>query len=362
MKVTNLGPFGPIDVKKFPIAPEQPPVGYRWVDGGVVKLLPTSMCRADREFDPNTLINDEENFKKILINMKNAGFDYTDEPGYFEDVVDPETNEIYYEFISSRTRLRIFKDQKQGAFYGRQIEKIPGFNHNTAKFNASFEADISHRHRRQLTYIQIAQFLSEQKGKEMGWYQDQTRDHFTGKFVYGWGEFEYWYDHIGKIQRQFDADMKKKIWNKLQSGFSTTEKINTVSKPQVKSEFLESDSIKNRKSDINVSIVCMDNPQANAPAAAFPIMKEIKSKKKTVYCLYTNAAKNAEEVIEFRQQWRDSIVQKVSEMAEFFLDGEVAEKYKTRIKEDKMKEFFDNFELWSYNHLTDESEMIKIAI
>jgi hypothetical protein len=32
------------------------------------------------------------------------------------------------------------------------------------------------------------------------------------------------------------------------------------------------------------------------------------------------------------------------------------------IKEDKMKEFFDNFELWSYNHITDESEMIKIAI
>ena len=148
MKVTNLGPFGPIDVKKFFTAPEQPPLGYRWVDGGVVKLLPTSMCRADKEFDPNTFIKDEENFKKILLNMQNAGFDYTDEPGYFEEAVDSETNEIYYEFISSRTRLMIFKDQEQGAFYGRQIEKISGFNHDTAKFNASFEADISHRHRR----------------------------------------------------------------------------------------------------------------------------------------------------------------------------------------------------------------------
>lgn len=362
MKVTNLGPFGPIVVKNFPNAPENAPVGYRWVDDGVVKLLPTSMCRADREFDPNTLINDEENYKKILINMKNAGFDYTDEPGYFEEAVDPETNEIYYEFISSRTRLRIFKNQKQGAFYGRQIEKIPGFNHNTAKFNASFEADISHRHRRQLTYIQIAQSLSEQKVKGMGWYQDQTRDHFTGKFVYGYEEFEYWYDNIGKIQRQFDADMKKKIWNKLESGFSTTGKINTVPKAQVKSEFLEFNSIKNRKSDVNVSIVCMDNAQANAPAAAFPIMKEIKSKKKTVYCLYTNSAKNAEEVVESRQQWRDSLVQKVYEMAEFFLHNVVGENYINDAKDTKMKEFFDNFELWSYNHLNDESEMIKIEL
>jgi translation elongation factor EF-Ts len=91
-------------------------------------------------------------------------------------------------------------------------------------------------------------------------------------------------------------------------------------------------------------------------------MKEIKSKKKTVYCLYTNAAKNAEEVVESRQQWRDSLVQKVSEMAEFFLNDEVPQKYMDGIKEDKMKEFFDNFELWSYNHITDESEMIKIAI
>ena len=362
MKVTNLGPFGPIDVKKFPAVPENSPVGYRWVDDGVVKLLSTSTCRADREFDPNTLINDEENYKKILINMQNAGFDYTDATGYFEEVVDPETNEIYNEFISSRTRLRIFKDQKQGAFYGRQIERISGCNYDTAKFNASFEADISHRHRRQLTYIQIAQFLSAQKSKEMGWFQDQTRDHFTGKFVYGWEEFEYWYDKVGKIQRQFDADMKKKIWNKLQSGFSTTEKINTVSKSEVKSEFLEFNLIKNRKNDVNVSVVCMDNAQANAPAAAFPIMKEIKSKKKTVYCLYTNAAKNAEEVVESRQQWRDSLVQKVSEMAEFFLNDEVPQKYMDGIKEDKMKEFFDNFELWSYNHITDESEMIKIAI
>ena len=117
-----------------------------------------------------------------------------------------------------------------------------------------------------------------QRSKEIGWYQDQTRDHFTGKLVYGWDEFKYWYDNVGKIQRQFDADMKKKIWNKLQSGFSTTEKINTVSKSEVKSEFLEFNLIKNRKNDVNVSVVCMDNAQANAPAAAFPIMKEIKSK------------------------------------------------------------------------------------
>ena len=40
MKVTNLGPFGPIVVKNFPDAPKLTPVGYR-LDDGVVKFLLT---------------------------------------------------------------------------------------------------------------------------------------------------------------------------------------------------------------------------------------------------------------------------------------------------------------------------------
>ena len=75
MQVTNLGPLGPIDVKKFPSVPT-PPHGYRWIDDGSVRLVPTEMCRPDRKFDPNTLVEDEDNFKKVLINMENDVFDY----------------------------------------------------------------------------------------------------------------------------------------------------------------------------------------------------------------------------------------------------------------------------------------------
>ena len=46
----------------------------------------------------------------------------------------------------------------------------------------------------------------------------------------------------------------------------------------------------------------------------------------------------------------------------FFLDGEVPERYLDATKEDKVKSFFDNVEVWSYNHLETEEEMVRIAI
>lgn len=361
MQVTNLGPLGPIDVKKFPSVPA-PPHGHRWVGDGSVRLVPTKMCRADRKFDPNTLINDEDNFKKVLINMENDVFDYAYEAGYAVEETDPETGEKYYKLTSSRTRLRIFNYLDQGAYPIRLMELLPGHNADTCTWMASFEADISHRPARQLTYKQIAQQLYDLMQKKIAWYEGQTRNFFDNELVYGPDEFNHWYWKVAKVNRKYDADMSQKIWNKVQEGFATTEKINTKSISEIKNEFMESKSIIHRKDDIKVSVICMDNPQANAPANIFPIMKERYSKKKTVICLYTKASKTAGEVLNTRKLWRDSIISKVSELAGFFLDGEVPERYFDASKEDKVKSFFDNVEVWSYNHLETEEEMVRIEI
>ena len=370
MQVTNLGPLGPIDVKKFPSVPT-PPHGYRWVDDGSVRLVPTEMCRPDRKFDPNTLINDEDNFKKVLINIENDEFDYAYEAGCATEETDPKTGEKYYEVKSSRTRLRIFNHLNQGAYPIRLMELLPGHNADTCTWMASFEADISHRPARQLTYKQIAQQLYDLMQRKIAWYEDQTRNFIDNELVYGYDEFAHWYWKVAKVHRKYDADMSMKIWKKVQEGFATTEKINTKSSSDIKSEFMESKSIIHRKDDVKVSVICMDNPQANAPAYVFSIMKEIdaqkktqkkKTPKKTVFCLYTKSSKTAGEVLLTRKLWRDSLVLKVSELAGFFLDGEVADRKFDAIKEDKVKSFFDNVELWSYNHLETEEEMVRIAI
>lgn len=361
MQVTNLGPLGPIDVKKFPSVPT-PPHGYRWVGDGSVRLVPTEMCRPDRQFDPNTLINDEDNFKKVLINMENDVFDYAYEPGCAVEETDPETGEKYYKLISSRTRLRIFNYLDQGAYPIRLMELLSGHNADTCTWMASFEADISNRYSRQLTYKQIAQELYDAMQKKIAWYEGQTRNFIDNELVYGYDEFTHWYWKVARVHRKYDADMSQKIWNKVQEGFSTTEKINTKSSSEIKNEFMESKSIIHRKDDVKVSVICMDNPQANAPANIFPIMKERDSEKKTVFCLYTKASKTAGEVLNTRKLWRDSIISKVSELAGFFLDGEVPERYLDATKEDKVKSFFDNVEVWSYNHLETEEEMVRIAI
>lgn len=361
MQVTNLGPLGPIDVKKFPSVPT-PPHGYRWVDDGSVRLVPTEMCRPERKFDPNTLIEDEDNFKKVLINMENDVFDYGYEPGFATEETDPETGEKYYKLTSSRTRLRIFNHLNQGAYPIRLMELIPGHNADTCTWMASFEADISHRFARQLTYKQIAQQLYDLMQRKIAWYEGQTRNFIDNELVYGYDEFSHWYWKVAKVHRKYDADMSMKIWKKVQEGFATTEKINTKSSSEIKSEFMESKSIIHRKNDVKVSVICMDNPQANAPANVFPIMKERNSEKKTVFCLYTKASKTAGEVLNTRKLWRDSLVLKVSELAGFFLDGEVPERYLDATKEDKVKSFFDNVEVWSYNHLETEEEMVRIAI
>ena len=361
MQVTNLGPLGPIDVKKFPNVPT-PPHGYRWVGDGSVRLVPTEMCRPDRKFDPNTLVEDEDNFKKVLINMENDVFDYAYEAGFAIEETDFKTKEKYYKLTSSRTRLRIFNHLDQGAYPIRLMELLPGHNADTCTWMASFEADISHRPARQLTYKQIAQQLYDLMQKKIAWYEGQTRNFIDNELVYGYDEFAHWYWNVAKVHRKYDADMSMKIWKKVQEGFATTEKINTKSSSEIKSEFMESKSIIHRKNDVKVSVICMDNPQANAPANVFPIMKERNSEKKTVFCLYTKASKTAGEVLNTRKLWRDSLVLKVSELAEFFLDGEVPERYLDATKEDKVKSFFDNFEVWSYNHLETEEEMVRIAI
>ena len=361
MQVTNLGPLGPIDVKKFPNVPT-PPHGYRWVGDGSVRLVPTEMCRPDRKFDPNTLVEDEDNFKKVLINMENDVFDYAYEAGFAIEETDSKTGKKYYKLTSSRTRHRIFNHFEQGAYPIRLMELIPGHNADTCTWMASFEADICHRPARQLTYQQIAQQLYDLMQKKIAWYEDQTRNFIDNELVYGLDEFNYWYWKVAKVNRKYDADMSKKIWNKLQSGFTTTEKINTKSSSEIKTEFMESKMIRHRKNEVKVNIISMDNPQANAPANIFPILKEHNSDKKTVFCLYTTKSKTASEVLNTRKLWRDSIILKVSELAGFFLDGEVPERYLDSTKEDKVKSFFDNIEVWSYNHLETEKEMVRIAV
>ena len=361
MQVTNLGPLGPIDVKKFPSVPT-PPHGYRWIGDGSVRLVPTEMCRPERKFDPNTLIDDEDNFKKVLINMENDVFDYAYEAGFATEETDSETGEKYYDVKSSRTRLRIFNHLNQGAYPIRLMELLPGHNADTCTWMASFEADISHRPARQLTYKQIAQQLYDLMQRKIAWYEGQTRNFIDNELVYGYDEFAHWYWKVAKVHRKYDADMSMKIWKKVQEGYTTTEKINTKSPSEIKNEFMESKSITHRKDDVKVNVICMDHPQANAPANIFPIMKERNSEKKTVLCLYTKSSKTAGEVLSARKLWRDSIISKVSELAGFFLDGEVPERYLDATKEDKVKSFFDNVEVWSYNHLETEEEMVRIAI
>jgi len=361
MQVTNLGPLGPIDVKKFPKAPT-PSRGYRWVDDGSVRLVPIEMCRPDRKFDPNTLADDEDNFKKVLINMKNDVFDYAYEAGHATKEIDPETGEEYYELTSSRTRLRIFNYLNQGAYPIRLMELIPGHNSDTCAWMASFEADICHRPARHLTYQQIAQQLYDLMQRKIAWYEGQTCNFIDNELVYGLDEFNHWYWEVAKVDRKYDADMSKKIWNKVQSGFITTEKINTKSSLEIKTEFMESKVIRHRENEVKVNVISMDNPQANAPSNIFPILRERNSDKKTVFCLYTTKSKTASEVLTTRKLWKDSIISKVSEIATFFLDGEVPERYLDSAKEDKVKLFFDNVEVWSYNHLETEKEMVRIAV
>ena len=91
---------------------------------------------------------------------------------------------------------------------------------------------------------------------------------------------------------------------------------------------------------------------------------KIKEKDCTLLSLRNFIAKMRRTVVESRQQWRDWILcKKFMKWQNFSFISVVGENYINDAKDTKMKEFFDNFELWSYNNLgDDESEMIKIEI
>ena len=126
-------------------------------------------------------------------------------------------------------------------------------------------------------------------------------------------------------------------------------------KTQVKDHMLG-----NGADGFKVAIVNMGNPSANAPAKVRTILRS--QGVKIRHFLFTSSASTADEVENMRITWRNSLVTQVEEILNFAFDGIYTEKEKATKVDAKMKEFFDNFELYSYNHIDDEDGFIKIAI
>ena len=384
----TIGSLGVIDINQWNTkAPPSPPVGFKWKNDGKVFLIPSDKFIPNYEFDANTKKDDDENYQKLYANIINDEFVYEYEPGY---VIEGNCGELIellkgtsselksdeYSGISARTRARIFQDTKQPMYPVRILVPLDGYDLNTSIFNAATKEDLR-RPSRWIGYKQHANNLFKLKKQNAAWYPGQRKITIDGNKVYHYGEEElrHWFFKVNHLNYYFHDSIATKIWNLVNKGFQSTSAFDLPSEKVVK-ERVKGSMLGNGSDGFKVAIVNMGNPSANAPAKNRTIQIARKKGHKIRHVLFATSAQTADEITSMRSTWRDSLVTGKEEDLNFAFDGifpgeeslsilEKAEGVKSRkqIEVDaKLKEFFDNFELYSYNHIEGEEGLVKIAI
>ena len=364
----TIGSLGVIDVNRF-AAPPSPPVGFKWKNEGKVTLIPSDKFIPNYEYDSNTITEDHQNYEKLYANIINDEFVYDYEPGY---VIEGTCSELIkllkgttseyqvdeYSGISARTRAKVFQNTKQPDYPVRILIPLEGYELPTIIYNASVKEDLR-RPARTLGYKQHANNLFKLKKQKAAWYPGQTKNRRTGEYVYGEEELRHWFFKIMHLDFHFHKDIATKIWNLVNKGFNSTQGLRMPPEKDIKTQ-VKDHMLGNGADGFKVAIVNMGNPSANAPAKVRTILRS--QGVKIRHFLFTTSASTADEVENMRITWRNSLVTQVEEILNFAFDGIYTEKEKATKVDAKMKEFFDNFELYSYNHIDDEDGFIKIAI
>ena len=354
---TEIGDLGIIDPNLFPPAPPCPQKGYRWIDGGKVFMLPIDDWESDYSSDPNSKIEDDTHYSKLESNILTMGFDYSFEPGH--GVKTPNNPKVSGK--SARTRYKVFLNNGQPEYPTRLMEPIEGYDERTSSFLESFIADISHRPARTLNEKQIAKSLWYQKQEGVAWYHGQIQNPVTGEYSYSKEQYEHAYYNELKIDQQYAHKASyTRIWNMIEKGFSTSAKINDVNEKTIK-EQIKASHLGDGKDGFNVSVFCMDDAGANAPARLWKLITEPNTKYRDI--AFTKKADTAEEVNELRKQLVDTMQTRIGAMIDVILnDSLLSSEVRTLVKEKKLKSIFDNYELYSYNHCEDEKELVRLAI
>ena len=141
-------------------------------------------------------------------------------------------------------------------------------------------------------------------------------------------------------------------------GFSTIVKINDKDETIIKREIKEND-LGNGSDGYRIVSLVMDDAAANAPNKLAALFQDSQTKVRQI--LFTKRATTAEEVKNFRENWRKTLYS----YAKTYILYSITNKYITpELKEEILKErletLFANFELYGYNHLEDELDFVKI--
>ena len=382
----TIGSLGVIDVNQWNTkAPPSPPVGFKWKNEGKVILIPSDKFIPNYEYDSNTITEDHQNYEKLYANIINDEFVYDYEPGY---VIEGTCSELIkllkgttseyqvdeYSGISARTRAKVFQNTKQPDYPVRILMPLEGYELPTIIYNAAVKEDLR-RPSRTLGYKQHANNLFKLKKQQAAWYPGQRKITIDGNKVYTYGEEElrHWFFKVMQLNFYFHESIATKIWNLVNKGFNSTQDLRMPPEKDIKTQ-VKDHVLGNGADGFKVAIVNMGNPSANAPAKVRTILRS--QGVKTRHFLFTTSAQTADEVESMRTTWRNSLVTQAEENLNFAFDGifpgdesltpqQKAEGVKSRkqIEVDaKIKEFFDNFELYSYNHIMDEDGFIKIEI
>ena len=368
----TIGSLGVIDVNRFAPAPA-PPVGFKWKNEGKVTLIPSDKFIPNYEYDSNTITEDHQNYEKLYANIINDEFVYDYEPGY---VIEGTCSELIkllkgttseyqvdeYSGISARTRAKVFQNTKQPDYPVRILIPLEDYELPTIIYNAAVKEDLR-RPSRTLGYKQHANNLFKLKKKQASWYPGQRKITIDGNKVYTYGEEElrHWFFKVMQLNFYFHESIATKIWNLVNKGFNSTQDLRMPPEKDIKTQ-VKDHVLGNGADGFKVAIVNMGNPSANAPAKVRTILRSQKDNTKIRHFLFTTSAQTADEVESMRTTWRNSLVTQVEEILNFAFDGIYTKKEKVTKVNAKMKEFFDNFELYSYNHILDEEGFIKIEI
>jgi hypothetical protein len=354
---TDIGELGVIDPQEFKPAPPCPQKGYRWVEGGKVFMIHIDDWEPDYSSDPNSKIEDDTHYSRLESNILSMGFDYSFEPAHGVRI--PGSDKVSGK--SARTRYKVFRNNGQSHYPTRLMEPIEGYDERTSSFLESFIADISHRPARSLNEKQIAKSLWHQKQQGIAWYHGQTMNPVTDEYYYGKEQYDHAYYKVLRINQQYAYKGSfTKIWNMIEKGFSTSSKINDVNEKTIK-EQIRASHLGDGKDGFKVALFCMDDPVANAPGRLWKLITKPNTKFRDI--AFTKKAETAEEVYEMRKQLVNTMQTHVGYMTDLMLNHPLmSNELVTLVKDQKQKSFFDNYQLFSYNHVAGEKELVRLAI
>ena len=344
-------PFGVIKKQLFPKVPNCTD-GYEWIDGGEVKMIPIENWESDYECDANTKKDDHTNYQRLESSLLASKFDHSFEPGNAVPI--PRTDKVSGK--SARTRHAILSKNGYKYYPTRLMKPVEGFDERISSFSEAMQADLNHKFHRNLTMEQIALQMWAQKDKGIPWYHGQPVNPVTGEIIYGDEEFNHAYDEeFGINQSYYHKVPRGKIKKMVEKGFSTAVKINDKDEKVIKQE-VKDHVLGNGNDKYKISLICMDDAGANAPAKLWSLFMNPESKVRHI--LFTKKAETAYEVKTMRETWRKTLYKYANRVVEFSLQsfGEVG----AMAVEQRLQEVFANFELYGYNHLEDEKDYVKI--